>query len=62
MEKFIKAFKGPYMKDIRAAAFGENGRDCTSHMIISSDSELHSFILSYYDSELRRLEKEFQNL
>lgn len=62
METFIKAFNEPYMNCIRASAFGNNNIDCGKTIIIHSDSELHSLILTYYNLKLEQLRKEFQNL
>ncbi len=39
IEKFIKAFKEPYMNDIHAVAFGRDDRECGVHMTIDRDSE-----------------------
>jgi hypothetical protein len=62
LEKFIKAFKEPYMNCIRASSFGANDKDRSQTMIISSDSELHNLILNHCNSELVRLKEEFRDL
>lgn len=62
LENFIEAFEYPSMNHITASAYGPNNKDCRQTMIIHSDSELHNLILNYFNSELERLKKEFQNL
>lgn len=62
MKTFIKAFNEPYMNCICASAFGNDSIDCGKTMIIDSDSELHSLILTYCNLKLEQLRKEFQDL
>lgn len=62
LENFIEAFEYPAMNCIAATAFGADSKECRQTMIIHSDSELHNLILNYFNSELERLKKEFQNL